>query len=144
MMKKILAISLLCVIAACVQLSAQQTVVKEITAAEFKKLVWDYTQSSSVKLQSKLPVIIDFFATWCGPCKRLSPSLDKLQSEYKGKLVVYRIDVDKERALAEKMNIQAMPTLFFFNLKNQKSESVGLISFEELKQMAVEKLALKK
>lgn len=118
--------------------------VKQVSDSEFRKLVWNYAASSSVKLNSKIPVIIDFYATWCGPCKMLSPSLEKLQKEYAGKLIIYRVDVDKDRALAEKMGIQAMPTLFFFNIKNQKSETVGYMSYEELKKTAIQKLQLAK
>lgn len=125
-------------------LVAQTPVVKQISESEFRKLVWDYSKSPAVKLQSRLPVIIDFFATWCRPCKELSPSIDQLQKEYAGKIIIYRVDVDKDRALAEKMNIQAMPTLLFINTKNQKSETVGLISYDELKKAAIQKLQIKK
>lgn len=122
-----------------------QTVVRQISEAEFRQLIWDYTKyPAEVKLTSKLPVLVDFYATWCGPCKQLSPSIDRLQREFVGKVVVYRVDVDKDRALAEKMNIQAMPTLMYFNKKNQKSTTVGYISYEELKNSAVQKLLLKR
>ena len=132
------------IVVSCNGLFAQSAVVRQISDAEFKKLVWDYAKSSTVKLQSHLPVIIDFYATWCGPCKQLSPSIVRLQKEYAGKLIVYRVDVDKDRALAERMNIQAMPTLFFFNMNNQKSETVGYLSYEELKNNAIQKLQIKK
>lgn len=125
-------------------LVAQTSTVKQISETEFRKLVWDYSKNPAVKLQSRLPVIIDFFATWCRPCKELSPSIERLQKEYVGKLIIYRVDVDKDRALAEKMNIQAMPTLLFINTKNQKSETVGLISYDELKNAAIQKLQIKK
>lgn len=121
-----------------------QAIVREISDAEFRKLVWDYTKSpSAVKLNSKLPVMVDFYATWCGPCKQLSPSIDRLQREYAGKLIVYRVDVDKDRSLSERMNIQAMPTLMYFNTKNQKTTTVGYMSYEELKGAAIQKLLLK-
>ena len=123
--------------------SAQKVEVKQISDAEFKSLVWNYTKYPSVKLQSKLPVIVDFYATWCGTCKLLAPSIDKLLDEYKGKILIYRVDVDKDRALAEKMHIQAMPTLLFFDMKNTKSQSVGYMSYDELKREAIARLSLK-
>ncbi|MTK52619.1 thioredoxin family protein [Paludibacter sp.] len=143
MRKQILTIIALCFLVV-PALVAQTSTVKQISDTEFRKLVWDYSKSPAVKLQSHLPVIIDFFATWCRPCKELSPSIERLQKEYAGKLIIYRVDVDKDRALAEKMNIPAMPTLIFINTKNQKSETVGLISYDELKQAAIQKLQIKK
>jgi thioredoxin-like negative regulator of GroEL len=73
----------------------------------------------------------------------LAPSIDKLLDEYKGKILIYRVDVDKDRALAEKMHIQAMPTLLFFDMKNTKSQSVGYMSYDELKREAIARLSLK-
>jgi Thioredoxin domain-containing protein len=143
MRKHILTIITLCFLVV-PALVAQTSTVKQISETEFRKLVWDYSKNPAVKLQSRLPVIIDFFATWCRPCKELSPSIERLQKEYVGKLIIYRVDVDKDRALAEKMNIQAMPTLLFINTKNQKSETVGLISYDELKNAAIQKLQIKK
>lgn len=136
-----------CIIAALLLFAGHvmsQAIVREISDAEFRKLVWDYSKSpAAVKLNSKLPVLVDFYATWCGPCKQLAPSVDRLQRELVGKVIIYRVDVDKNRFLAEKMNIQAMPTLMYFNTKNQKAFTVGLLSYEELKSAAEQKLLLK-
>ncbi len=125
-------------------LSAQTGEVRMINAAQFKQLVWNYDKSSSVHLESKLPVIVDFFATWCPPCKRLSPLVDQLQREFRGKVVIYRVDVDKDAALTQRMGIQAMPTLIFFSKNNTKYSSVGFLDYPELKQMAITKLSLRK
>lgn len=82
------------------------------------------------------PVIIDFYATWCGPCQTLSPMLQRLAREYEGKLKVIKVDVDKNRALAEAARIQLTPTLFFITRDGQIERQVGLLPYPELTKMA--------
>jgi thioredoxin 1 len=69
-------------------------------------------------LDSKEPVLVDFFAEWCGPCKAMAPALDQVASEMKGTVKIAKIDVDKNPEATHKYRIQAMPTLMIF--KNGK------------------------
>ena len=68
---------------------------------------YDYT--------GKMPVVIDFYATWCGPCRSLAPLIEKLADEFEGRVKVLKVDVDKNVALAEAARIQSIPTLFFIS-----------------------------
>ena len=65
-------------------------------------------------LQSEQPVLVDFWATWCGPCRRVAPEVDAVAQQLDGKAKVYKVDVDAEPELAAKYGIQSMPTLFIF------------------------------
>lgn len=109
--------------------------IEELTTATFKQKVWNYEKSKEFSRISKLPVILDFHATWCRPCKMLAPHLQDIQNRYKGKLIVYKIDVDKEPELARLFKIQAMPTIVFVNSKTEYKSEVGyrdLAEFEEI------------
>lgn len=75
--------------------------VKQLTAANFDEVVNG----------SAVPVLIDFYATWCGPCRMLSPIIEEIDGECGGKLTVCRVDVDEEGALAARFGINAVPTL---------------------------------
>ncbi len=65
-------------------------------------------------LGSQLPILVDFYATWCGPCKNLTPVLDQIQTEYTGKMDVLKVDVDEQFELAQKYEIKSIPTLMLF------------------------------
>ena len=73
------------------------------------------------------PAIIDFYASWCGPCKKLSPIMEKLSKKYEGKVNFYKIDVDKSSDLANTLNIKAIPTLIF--LKDSLSSVIIMEGF---------------
>lgn len=88
-------------------------------------------------LKSDQPVLVDFFAEWCGPCKLAAPIMDKLSEEYAGKAKVAKIDVDEEgnRELSMKYGVMSIPTVFTFKGGEQIGKNIGFIGEDGYRQM---------
>ena len=84
-------------------------------------------------LKSAEPVLVDFFAEWCGPCKAMAPALEQVASEMKGKLKVVKLDVDQNPRITQTYRIQAMPTLMIFKNGQVVEQMVGAKSKRDLK-----------
>ena len=92
----------------------------------------DETFSKDV-LESKTPVLVDFWAEWCGPCKMIAPVLDELSTEYAGKVTIGKVNIDNYQTLAAKYGITAIPTLLLFKGGQVAEQIVGLRSKRDLK-----------
>ena len=120
-----------------------KAVVKHLTKAEFLEKVWNYEKNSKEwKYEGDKPCIIDFYTTWCGPCKRLSPILEELAKEYDGKIIVYKVNTEVERELASVFQVISIPTLLFCPLKDNPQINVGALPKEQLVE-AINKVLLK-
>ena len=120
-----------------------KAVVKHLTKAEFLETVWNYEKNSKEwKYEGDKPCIIDFYTTWCGPCKRLSPILEELAKEYDGKIIVYKVNTELERELASVFQVRSIPTLLFCPLKDNPQINVGALPKEQLVE-AINKVLLK-
>lgn len=86
-------------------------------------------------LKSELPVLVDFFATWCGPCKMLAPVISEISERYEGKVKVGKVNVDEENELAMKYQISSIPTLVLFKDGKIINIKVGLSSKSEIENM---------
>jgi len=93
----------------------------------FKKLVFNYEVNKEWKYEGDMPAIIDFYADWCAPCRQLSPLVDEIAREYAGKIVVYKVDTEKEKALSQSIGITGLPTLLFIPAKGKPQVSMGLL-----------------
>ena len=104
-----------------------------LTKAEFLKKVVDYENNANEwKYLGDKPAIIDFYADWCGPCKRLSPILEEIAAEYDGEVIIYKVNVDNERDIATAFGIRSLPTLFFVPKQGNPSVVEGFLPKEEL------------
>ncbi len=86
-------------------------------------------------LEQSLPVLVDFFATWCGPCKMLAPVLEELDSEYGDKLKIVKVDIDKHIELAREFRVATVPTMMVFENGELKDSLIGYHSKEELVEL---------
>lgn len=118
--------------------------VEHLTKAEFLTKVANYEKDNQTwNYLGDKPAIVDFYATWCGPCKSVSPILEELAQEYDGKIYIYKIDVDKEEELAAAFGVRSVPTLLFIPLKGDPQIAQGAMPKSAFKE-AIENILLKK
>ena len=86
-------------------------------------------------LKSEIPVLVDFWATWCGPCRMLAPTVSEIAEKFSGKVKVCKCDIDENIPLAEKYGIEVIPTLIVFKGGAEMSRKMGLISSAEIESM---------
>lgn len=108
----------------------------ELTGAVFKEKVHDYVKSPNEwKYEGDKPAIIDFHATWCGPCKQLAPTLKALAAEYGEDIYIYKVDIDQEPDIARAFGIRSVPSLLFIPHEGAPQMGQGNIPKASLKKV---------
>lgn len=110
----------------------------------FTEKIFDFEKKKEWEYQGEIPAIVDFYADWCGPCKMVTPILEKLSAEYAGKINIYKVDTDKEQELAGAFGIQSIPSLLFIPQKGEPQMTRGALSREAFEKAIAEILGVKK
>ena len=113
-----------------------------INTAFFKEKVFNYEANKEWKFEGDKPCIVDFYADWCPPCRRLSPVMEEIAKEYAGKINVYKVNADEEKQLVATLGINSLPTLLFCPTKGQPQAAMGALPKEELKK-AIDQVLMK-
>lgn len=118
--------------------------IAELNDEQFAQMVGTPAPDGSTwNFASDKPIVVDFHATWCGPCKKLAPNVQQLANEMDGKLTVYKVDVDKARQTAGMFGINSVPTVLFFNpTTKQLAGQSGYMELTDLKAHVKEALGV--
>ncbi len=108
--------------------------VETLNLQTFKSKVFDFEQSKEWKFQGPRPAIIDFYADWCGPCRMLSPVLERVAEQYKGAVDIYKIDTEASPELASLFGVRGIPSLLFVPMIGEPSMSSGFMPDESFEQ----------
>ncbi|MBO7083944.1 MAG: thioredoxin [Bacteroidales bacterium] len=115
--------------------------VQHLTYKEFIDKIWDLEKSPKEFIfKGETPAIVDFYADWCGPCRKVGPIMEKLAKDYDGRLSVYKINVDKEKELSAIFQVRSIPTVIFIPMQGQPMMQVGAMSESEYRKVVDERL----
>jgi thioredoxin len=117
---------------------------QNISRDQFLEKIFDYTKDEEWNYKGELPLIIDFYADWCGPCKMVAPVLDQLSEEYKGKIEIYKVDTEKEQELAAVFKIQSIPSILFIPKDGAPQMSMGALPKGQIEKMIKDILKVEK
>ena len=127
--------------AANAQEKKEESKVKHLTYNEFLKKVWDFEKNPNTFIyKGELPAVVDFYADWCGPCRRVAPIMEKLAEAYDGKLLVYKVNTDQERGLSAAFQVKSIPMVLFIPLEGQPMMQVGALPEEGYRKVVEEQL----
>ncbi len=128
-----------CLLWVCLIVQSQE--VRYLTTQQFNEKVCDVTKNEW-KYKGTMPCVIDFYASWCGPCKTLAPIMDELAKEYNGKVIFYKVDTDREQLIAQAFGIRSIPQILFVPVNGQPQMAQGLLP-KEILQEAIQEVLLK-
>ena len=98
---------------------------EHLTLDSFKDKVFDFDAETEWKYKGDLPAIINFYADWCGPCKRIAPIMEELAIEYEGKVNIYKVDTEDQKQLASMFGIRSIPAILFIPMEGQPQMITG-------------------
>jgi thioredoxin len=125
--------------------SGESGSVIQLTNAVFLDKIYDYKKDPEKWVfKGDKPCIIDFYADWCRPCKMVAPIMEDFSEKYKGQVVIYRVNVDQERELAQFFGIQSIPTVFFCPAKGEPQMTQGALPKETYEKIVTDFLLQKK
>jgi thioredoxin len=105
-----------------------------LTSSEFLERVTEIDPARGLRYKGHTPCMVDFYADWCGPCMQIKPITEKMAAKYKGKFIIYKINVDKAQDICQDLGIQSIPALLFLKPNEQPRMMVGALSESELDQ----------
>ena len=113
----------------------------QLNEDDFLRVVADYRNPHAEwHYMGDRPAIVDFYATWCGPCRVMAPMLEEIASVHRGEIYVYKVDVDQCEALADAYDIRSIPTTLFIPMKGRPVKMVGAINKQEIERLVKEVL----
>lgn len=101
-----------------------------LTTQEFKNQIFDFDKDTTWSFKGNLPTIVDFYADWCGPCRMLSPVLEKVSETYKGRVNIVKVDTEASPEVAAAFGIRGIPSLLFIPVNGQPAMSSGFMPEE--------------
>jgi len=110
---------------------------RNINTQTFKDEIFDYTQSQKWEFKGDMPMVIDFYADWCAPCKAVAPIMDKLSETYKDRVDIVKIDTEKEAELSQVFGIRSIPSVLFIPKEGDPKMAIGALD-EKGYQNAIE------
>ena len=130
MFKKLLMIAVIALLLGS-SFAAENKELEHLNLTSFKEKVFDYDTESEWKYKGELPAIIDFYADWCGPCRKVAPIMVELADDYKEKITIYKVDTEIEKELAGMFGIRSIPAILFIPKEGQPQMTTGAMPKEE-------------
>ena len=114
----------------------QEPKVQQLTYKGFLSNIWDFEKNpNAFVFKGNTAVIVDFYADWCGPCRKVAPIMEKLANEYEGKLTIYKVNVDQERELAGAFQISSIPVVLFIPMEGRPMMQVGAMQEQDYRKV---------